>query len=96
MDSYALLLAATLNAGTVLALAAGGGEMNGTTIKNSVRSISQGAGSTKVDNAVDGLKLLASWATPSAADEASQASRSRRTCRRVWPECSRTERWVSR
>jgi branched-chain amino acid transport system substrate-binding protein len=43
----------------ILALAAGGGDMNGTTIKNSVRSISQGAGNTKVDNAVDGMKLLA-------------------------------------
>jgi len=43
----------------ILALAAGGGDMNGTTVKDNVRKISQGAGSTKVDNAVEGLKLLA-------------------------------------
>ena len=47
----------------ILALAAGGGDMNGTTIKNSVRSISQGAGHQKVDNAVEGLKLLAAKKT---------------------------------
>jgi len=43
----------------VLALAAGGGDMNGTTIKTSVRTISQGPDRSKVDNATEGLKLLA-------------------------------------
>ncbi len=44
----------------VLALAAGTGELNGTLLKNTVRSVSQqGAGATKVDNALDGLKLIA-------------------------------------
>ena len=43
----------------ILALAAGGGEMNGTTVRNNIRSISQGSDRVKVDSAVEGLKLLA-------------------------------------
>lgn len=43
----------------ILALGHGGGEMNGTTIRNNIRSISQGAGRIKVDNAVEGLRLVA-------------------------------------
>jgi branched-chain amino acid transport system substrate-binding protein len=42
----------------VLAIAKAKGEATGTAIKDNVRKISQGGG-TKVDNAVDGLKLLA-------------------------------------
>lgn len=42
----------------LLAIAKAKGEATGTAIKDSVRKISQGGG-TKVDNAVDGLKLLA-------------------------------------
>src|SRR5688572_20461885 len=42
----------------LLAIAKAKGEATGTAIKDNVRKISQGAG-TKVDNAVDGLKLLA-------------------------------------
>ena len=42
----------------VLAIAKAKGEATGTAIKDHVRKISQGGG-TKVDNAVDGLKLLA-------------------------------------
>jgi branched-chain amino acid transport system substrate-binding protein len=43
----------------VLALAAAGGEPNGTAIKDNIRKVSQGPGGEKVDNASDGLKLLA-------------------------------------
>jgi branched-chain amino acid transport system substrate-binding protein len=42
----------------ILALAKAGGEASGTAIKDNVRKISQGPGQ-EVDNAVDGLKLLA-------------------------------------
>jgi ABC-type branched-subunit amino acid transport system substrate-binding protein len=42
----------------LLAIAKAKGEATGTAIKDNVRKISQGGG-TKVDNAVDGLKLLA-------------------------------------
>ena len=41
-----------------LAIAHGKGEANGAVIKDNVRKISQGSGQ-KVDNAVDGLKLIA-------------------------------------
>jgi len=43
----------------VLALAAGGGDVSGTRIKDTLRRVSQGANGVKVDNALDGLKLLA-------------------------------------
>ena len=41
-----------------LAIARAKGEANGTTVRDTVRKISQGPG-TKVDSAVEGLKLLA-------------------------------------
>jgi len=42
-----------------LTMAATDGEINGTSIKDNVRRVSQGENGTKVDNALDGLKLLA-------------------------------------
>ncbi len=42
----------------IMAMAAAG-ESTGTAIKDSVRTVSQGEGGTKVDNAIDGLKLIA-------------------------------------
>ena len=44
--------------GLTIAIARAKGEATGTAIKDNVRKISQGSG-VKVDNAVDGLKLLA-------------------------------------
>jgi len=47
----------------VLALAAGGAPMNGDSIRQALRGVSQGAGGVKVDNALDGLKRLAQHQT---------------------------------
>lgn len=43
----------------LLALAAGGGDINGTTIKDNVRKVSQAPGGKSVDNAIDGFKAIA-------------------------------------
>ena len=58
-DPYTVQMYDQINL-VILALGAGGGDMDGTTIRNNIRSVSQGANRTKVDNAVEGLKLLAS------------------------------------
>ena len=42
----------------ILALAAGGGDMNGTTVRDNVHKISQGEGHLIVNNAVDGIQAL--------------------------------------
>lgn len=48
----------------ILALAAAGNiEMNGTAVKNTIRTVSQGQGGEKVASAVDGMKLLAEGKT---------------------------------
>jgi len=57
-DPYTVQMYDQINL-VILALAAGGGDMNGTTIKANVRTISQGPDRIKVDNAVEGLKQLA-------------------------------------
>lgn len=46
----------------ILAFAAASGEPTGTTLRDTVRTVSQGAGKTKVTNAIDGLKLIAAGA----------------------------------
>lgn len=57
-DPYTVQMYDQINL-VILSLAAGGGEMNGTTVKTNLRTISQGSDRTKVDNALDGMKLLA-------------------------------------
>lgn len=48
----------------ILALAAAGSaELNGTAIKDNIRKVSQGRDGVKVDNAIDGMKLLAQGQT---------------------------------
>jgi branched-chain amino acid transport system substrate-binding protein len=43
----------------ILALTIGGGAMDGTTIKDNIRKVSQAPGGEKVDDALDGMKLIA-------------------------------------